>query len=118
MSSSSTPAPPGLEIVTTNPELEALFLDHTDKLIVVDFYATWCGPCKMILPKFLKMANNKKFRGKVVFVKVDVDDAPEIAEKHEVEAMPTFHLFREGKVVNKMVGANDARLLTMITEHM
>ncbi|KAJ3584914.1 hypothetical protein NHX12_013637 [Muraenolepis orangiensis] len=67
-----------------------------DKLVVVDFTATWCGPCKLIGPKFVAMAA-KAENSQVVFLKVDVDDAGDIAEFYEVTCMPSFLFFRNGE---------------------
>lgn len=69
----------------------------------VDFYATWCGPCKMIAPyveKFSEMHKN------VEFYKVDVDEVSDVAVAYGISAMPTFVVFKQGKVVEKIVGAN------------
>ncbi|XP_062039077.1 thioredoxin-like [Lepus europaeus] len=65
-----------------------------DKLVVVDFSATWCGPCKMIKPFF--HALSEKFNN-VVFIEVDVDDCQDIAAECEVKCMPTFQFFKKGQ---------------------
>lgn len=69
----------------------------------VDFYATWCGPCKMISPYVEKFSEMHKT---IDFYKVDVDEATEIARDFGISAMPTFLLFKHGKVFDKIVGAN------------
>ncbi|BFZ58909.1 hypothetical protein PYCC9005_005977 [Savitreella phatthalungensis] len=84
------------------------------KLVVVDFYATWCGPCKVIAPKVAEM--DKEFT-EVDFIKVDVDNLPDVAAEHAIRAMPTFLLFKDGKEIDKVVGANAAKLRQVITEH-
>ncbi|KAK6198512.1 thioredoxin [Scheffersomyces amazonensis] len=81
-------------------------LQH-DGLVVVDFFATWCGPCKMIAPlldKFSKEYTTAKF------IKVDVDQFGEIAQEYEVSSMPTVIFFKDGKIVNKIIGANPGAL--------
>ncbi|SCU97538.1 LANO_0E16270g1_1 [Lachancea nothofagi CBS 11611] len=78
---------------------------QADKLVVVDFFATWCGPCKMIAPMLEKFAAEYSSAD---FYKLDVDEVPEVAQKSEVSAMPTIVLFKSGKVVDKIVGANPA----------
>ncbi|KAL3233053.1 Thioredoxin-1 [Nakaseomyces bracarensis] len=78
-----------------------------DKLVVVDFFATWCGPCKMIAPMIEKFANEYSTAD---FYKVDVDELPEVAQKNEVSAMPTMVLYKNGKEVAKVVGANPAAI--------
>merc|ERR1712149_70146 len=79
-----------------------------DLLVVVDFYATWCGPCKMIAPKLESMS--KEMAGKVVFLKVDVDELEDLAAAQEVKAMPTFAFFKGGKKLESFAGANEARI--------
>jgi len=78
-----------------------------DKLVVVDFFATWCGPCRMIAPKLEKMAETYS---DVIFLKVDVDEAEDIQAEYEIEAMPTFKFFKKEAVVGEVVGANDAKI--------
>ena len=72
-------------------------------LSVVDFYATWCGPCKAIAPHFEKLSEQ---HADVAFYRVDVDGAPDIAGFCGVSAMPTFLFTRDSKTVGKVVGAN------------
>lgn len=84
------------------------------QLVVIDFSATWCGPCKMISPLFEEMA--AKLEGLVTFLKVDVDDNPDTAAKYSVSAMPTFVFIKAGEVVDRLMGANPARLQELIDE--
>lgn len=74
-----------------------------DKLVIVDFHATWCGPCKLIAPKLGKFAETYS---DAVFAKVDVDEVPDVAAKYEVRAMPTIMYFKNGQKVAEVVGAN------------
>jgi thioredoxin 1 len=67
-----------------------------NKYVVVDFFATWCGPCKRIAPELEKLSNSEEFKT-VKFLKVDVDEQSEVAQAQNIEAMPTFKFFREGK---------------------
>lgn len=85
------------------------------KLLVVDFHAQWCGPCKMIAPKIVAMAEEMK--GYCLFAKVDVDEAQEIAEEYEIQAMPTFLVFANGMKVDSMAGANEAKLRALIEKN-
>lgn len=78
---------------------------QADKLVVVDFFATWCGPCKMIAPMIEKFAEQYS---SAAFYKLDVDQVPEAAQKAEVSAMPTIVLYKNGEVVDKVIGANPA----------
>ncbi|XP_066362183.1 thioredoxin H-type-like [Miscanthus floridulus] len=72
------------------------------KLVVIDFTATWCPPCRVIAPVFAELA---KKHPSVVFLKVDVDEMKTIAEQFNVEAMPTFLFMKEGDVKDRVVGA-------------
>eukprot|EP00743_Colponemidia_sp_Colp-15_P000282 GILK01000330.1.p1 GENE.GILK01000330.1~~GILK01000330.1.p1 ORF type:complete len:127 (+),score=22.53 GILK01000330.1:47-382(+) len=90
-------------------------IESTDKLIVVDCYATWCGPCKRIAPKIIEWSNEFS---DVQFCKVDVDEAGDIAELLGVTAMPTFFFIKNKSVLSPhtLQGANEALLRTKITE--
>jgi thioredoxin 1 len=75
---------------------------EASKPVVVDFYATWCGPCKLLAPKMEAMAG--QFTNRVKFVKINVDESPALARRFEVEAIPTVLFFRNGQVVDRFVG--------------
>jgi thioredoxin 1 len=83
-------------------------LSSDDKLIVVDFSASWCMPCKMIAPVFEEMAS--EFAASATFMKVDVDEIPEIASRYQVMAMPTFLFIKNGQVVSRFSGASVEKL--------
>jgi thioredoxin 1 len=89
------------------PELEKVFSEAGDKLVLIDFYATWCGPCKVIAPELEKLAGEYS---NVVVLKVDVDEAEEVAQKYDISAMPTFKLFHKGKEISMVMGANLSKL--------
>ncbi|MEZ4950014.1 MAG: thioredoxin [Saprospiraceae bacterium] len=75
----------------------------SDKVVVVDFWAEWCGPCKMIGPHIEEMA--KEYEGKALIGKVDVDNNPEISFKYGIRSIPTVLYLKNGEVVDKQVGA-------------
>lgn len=76
--------------------------------VVIDFYATWCGPCKRIAPVFEELAD--KFYPHVQFFKVDVDESPELVDRFEVHAMPTFVFLKNGTVIKRVEGADMTEL--------
>ncbi len=95
-------------------EFEETLKNAGDKLVVVDFTATWCGPCQHIKPKFHKLAEEET---DVIFIQVDVDANEETASKCGIQCMPTFQFFKNNAVVEKMEGANEAKLRELVTKH-
>ena len=73
-----------------------------EKPVLVDFWATWCGPCRMIAPAVEEVAAD--FEGRAVVGKVDVDKCPELAQQFGVMSIPTLILFKDGQVVDTLVG--------------
>jgi thioredoxin 1 len=69
---------------------------------VVDFWATWCGPCRALAPTIAELA--AEYSGKVLIAKLDVDQNPETAEKFQVFSIPTMIIFKDGKEVDRLVG--------------
>ena len=119
-------AAPVTEITKPRLSLEAIpltDLDGNQKLIanwhqpvlVVNFWAPWCGPCKMIGPTFEKLSKEDANVG-IKFIKVDVDDAEDVAEKCGVTAMPTFQVWRGGNKVSSLVGASKDKLAALIAK--
>nr|ALG35748.1 thioredoxin-like protein-1 [Inonotus obliquus] len=92
-------------VVKTLDEFKSII--SKDKPTVFDFWATWCGPCRVISPIFEKLSEST---GDVEFYKVDVDEASDIAQEVGIRAMPTFVLFKNGSKVDELVGANPAAL--------
>jgi thioredoxin len=77
--------------------------------VLVDFWAEWCGPCKMIAPAVEELA--KEFEGKAKVAKVNVDDEQSIAMEYNIRSIPTLLFFRDGKVVDQLVGAAPKKTL-------
>jgi thioredoxin 1 len=74
-----------------------------DKKVVIDFFADWCGPCKRVAPVYAELAEKLT---DIVFIKVNVDEAEEVAEGFEVTSLPTFILLNKGNIYKKIEGAN------------
>ena len=85
-----------------------------DKLVVVDFFATWCGPCRAMSPKIEELA--KKYPD-VVFLKVNVEECKSIATRLQVFYLPTFCFMRTGIQVDECVGANPKKLAALVDEN-
>jgi thioredoxin 1 len=77
---------------------------ESSTLVFVDFYADWCGPCKIIAPSIEKLAD--EYNGTVKFVKLNIDENPGIAREYDVKSIPTLMIFRNGKPFRRMVGAS------------
>ena len=87
--------------VATNSNFTELLQDS--KLVIVDFWATWCGPCRMLSPILDEV--EEEMSDKISVVKVNVDDADEIAAQYRIMSIPTLLFFKNGQVVAKTVGA-------------
>mmetsp|Transcript_1837 Transcript_1837/g.3754 ORF Transcript_1837/g.3754 Transcript_1837/m.3754 type:complete len:108 (+) Transcript_1837:61-384(+) len=94
-----------VKMVEDKEEFDALLVTAAaeDKLVVVDFTATWCPPCRMIAPIFAELATSHP---EAILVKVDVDANAETAEACGISCMPTFQFFKGGEMVDKLEGAS------------
>jgi thioredoxin 1 len=100
--------------MTTDQDIKKLTEDSFEKelekgLMLVDFYADWCGPCRMMAPVLEKVA--KDVRGKAVIAKLDIDSAQRIASTFQVTSIPTLILFNNGKEIGRIIGLKDAETL-------
>ena len=105
----------GARVIETEDEFDALLADAGAKLVVVDFTASWCGPCQRIAPKYAELA--EAYADDALLVKVDVDENAELAARMGVQVLPTFVVLRDGEEVAKMSGADAAKLEALVKEH-
>ena len=89
--------------IKTKPKTFLELVQSSRKPILVDFYADWCGPCKMVSPAVEKVA--KDFSGKVMTIKINVDKAQAAAAKYMIRSIPTIMLFKNGESVMRLTGA-------------
>ena len=82
--------------------------------VLVDFWASWCGPCRMIAPFVEQLAD--EYEGKVAFMKVNVDEQPELCEKYRVSSIPNLILFKDGDVVEQSAGARPKALIAAMID--
>ena len=109
----ATPCP--THIVTLSDSTFDESVLGSDVPVVIDFWAEWCGPCKMIAPVLEDIANEHK--GKLSVAKLNVDDNPDIARRYEVLSIPTLLVFQEGELKKRLVGAKGkAQLLQDLSE--
>ena len=99
---------------TTAIDTNSVAVDEKyDKIMVVDFYATWCGPCKAMAPTMEAM--EKKYSNKIEFNKVDIDQSPEIAQEFNVTAVPTIVVIsRTGDIIETLVGLQSKERLDQL----
>ena len=92
----------GKYLAATDVNFKSEILD-SDKVALVDFWATWCGPCVMLGPVIEELAGD--YEGKAVIAKLNVDENPAIAAQFGIRSIPALLLFKNGKVVDQMLGA-------------
>lgn len=89
-------------VSVTNDTFEQAVL-QSDGVVMVDFWATWCGPCKIVAPVVEELA--KEYEGKASFAKVNTDENQDLASRFNIRGIPTLIFFKEGKVMDQIVGA-------------
>nr|ABD98743.1 thioredoxin-like protein [Graphocephala atropunctata] len=100
--------------VKDEKDLEAKLKEAGNNLVVIDFFATWCGPCKLIAPHIETM--DEEFPD-VMFLKVDVDECEGIAAQYEISSMPTFVFIKNSKQLENFAGANAEKLKETVNKH-
>lgn len=100
--------------VESEEDYDQQLINAGSKLVVVDFFATWCGPCKKISPAF---ADLHTVFPDVVYLKVDVEIASEVSDRYKIRAMPTFLFVHDGKELDRQTGADLTKLIDRIKLH-
>lgn len=96
----------------SNDDFKKEVLDET-KIVLVDFYADWCAPCKMLAPIVEEVAKENQ---NVKFVKINVDESPNLAMEYDIMSIPTLIVIKKGKEINRMVGLVDKSELSKIVK--
>lgn len=102
-------------VVENKDDFELQLSNAGDKLIVIDFCANWCGPCKIIAPKLEELAI--QYAERAVVLKVNVDDNEEITGEYNITSMPTFVFIKSGEVLEVFVGGNSDKLVKTIEKY-
>ncbi|NIP78750.1 MAG: thioredoxin [Gemmatimonadetes bacterium] len=89
-------------------------VEEGEGMVVVDFWAPWCAPCRMVAPIIESLA--EEYEGKVRFAKVNVDEGPSVASRYGIRSIPTIGIFKDGEAVNGVVGAVPKQVLIQAIE--
>ncbi|GAQ89882.1 hypothetical protein KFL_005730030 [Klebsormidium nitens] len=100
--------------VKSKAEWDKFRFESGSELFFVDFWATWCSPCRVMSPVFVQLANQHP---KIKFLKVDIDELQDVALQENIMSVPTFRAYQGGRAVDEFVGANKQHLEAFVVAH-
>ena len=100
--------------IRSEKEFNKLLKDFPDKIMIIDFWAKWCAPCKLFTPIFARA--QQKYSMDYVFLKINVDENPKIAQYYKISSIPTTVIIKKGEVLRKFVGVVNLETLNLILE--
>lgn len=103
-----------LVVIDSTKTFEKTVADNKGKLVVVDFYADWCGPCKVLAPKYEQFAKDNT---DVVFCKCNVEDADDFSGELGIKSLPSIFFFKDGECVQKVIGMRLDEIKQAISDH-
>jgi thioredoxin 1 len=106
--------PRGIVNISTEAELNKMSSDFDDKIIVIDFWAVWCSPCKMFTPIFEKV--QQEYSQDFIFAKINVDENPMVAQRYGIASIPTTLFIKGGQPLRKLVGVVNYSTLKQLLE--
>jgi thioredoxin 1 len=104
-----------IEIKSTE-DFDKLLKDYPNKIIIIDFWAVWCGPCMFFAPVFKKL--HEEYKKDFIFVKVNVDENNEIAIRYSITGIPTTLFIKNGDILNKIIGALNYEQMKQVLENL
>lgn len=104
------------DVFTLTDETYESFISRSSVPVLVDFWATWCAPCRLIAPLVENLSN--EYGEKLAVCKIDIDSSPKVTTRFGITSLPTFILFKDGEPVARHIGtANVAKLRSFVSEH-
>lgn len=101
-----------MSVLTVNKDNFETAVQNSEKTVLVDFWASWCGPCRMVSPIVDEIAEENP---QYLVAKVNVDEEPELAQKFGIQSIPTLIVFKDGEIADKMIGVRSKeQILSML----
>ena len=102
--------------IKTFSDFEKKVIKEQKKIVLVDFFTPWCGPCQIMGPLLEKIAKN--FKNKIIFYKVNIDKNQDLANKYHILSIPTLIIFKKGQIIKTFLGLDDERQITKKLENL